>query len=462
MNITVIGSGHVGLVTGCCLAELGNRVVCVDIDREKIDSLRKGRVPFYEPGLEALLNTHLQEGRISLTASIAEGVKDAEVIFITVGTPPTPEGGADLSAIEAVSIEVARNLRDYKLIVEKSTVPVRTGEWMEKIVRENVEEGVDFDVASNPEFLREGSAVHDFMHPDRVVIGVNSERAASLLVQLYSPLNAPLLITDIASAELIKHASNAFLAMKISFINAIADICERAGADITKVAKGVGLDKRIGESFLEAGVGYGGSCFPKDVAAFIHIAEALGYDFQLLKEVRRINDQQRENILGKLFSLVGDLEGRTIGVLGLSYKPNTDDTRESPALKIVDRLLEEGARVKAYDPVVKGVDPRVEICSDPYEAAEGADALLLLTAWDEFKYLELRRIRFLMRRPLILDGRNVLEPHRLEAMGFTYRGMGRGRGLGRPSKPNFPGRKVGRHHRYFRRQVELELYQKNR
>ncbi len=427
MNITVIGAGHVGLVTGCCLAELDNNVVFVDNDRQKIDPLKRGRVPFYEPGLEALLNTHLQEGRISFTESIAEGIKDTEIIFIIVGTPPTPEGKADLSAIEKVSLEVAENLKDYKLVVEKSTVPVRTGEWIEKIIRENVEEGVDFDVASNPEFLREGSAVYDFMHPDRVVIGVNSERAASLLVKLYSPLNAALLITDIASAELIKHSSNAFLAMKISFINAIANVCERAGADVTKVAKGVGLDKRIGEAFLEAGVGYGGSCFPKDVSAFIYIAEALGYDFRLLKEVKRINAEQQENMVKKLSNLLGDLRGKTVGVLGLSYKPNTDDTRESPALKVIDKLLEKGARVKAYDPVVKDPEVEIEICDNPYGVTKDAEALLILTEWDEFKYLELRKIRFLMRRPIILDGRNILDPNRLKAMGFIYEGMGRRR-----------------------------------
>lgn len=429
MNIAIIGSGHVGLVTGACFAELGNQVVCVDNNQEKIRRLKKGQMPIYEPNLEGLVLTNMEEGRLTFTSSIAQGIEEAQIVFITVGTPSTPQGGPDLSAIEKVSREVAKNLKSYKLIVEKSTVPVQTGEWVERTIRIHAPEGAKFDVASNPEFLREGSAVHDFLYPDRVVIGVNSERAASLLVKLYQPLNAPLLITDINSAELIKHASNAFLAMKISFINAVANICERTGADITRVAKGVGLDKRIGEAFLKAGLGYGGSCFPKDVAAFIHIAGKVGYDFRLLKEVERINEEQREQVIRKMEEELGKLSDKVVGVLGLSFKPNTDDVRESPSLKIIPQLMGKGAEVKAYDPQamdrVKSLLPQVQLCPDPYQVARGSDALLIATQWQEFQYLDLLRLKKLMRNPLILDGRNIFDPVRMKKLGFIYRGVGR-------------------------------------
>lgn len=429
MRICVIGTGYVGLVTGVCLADLGNRVICVDNDVKKIEKLKNNIMPIYEPGLEELVIKNKKEGRLSFTTSIAEGVKNSDIIFISVATPPKPNGEADLSAVAIVSREIAINMDSYKIIVDKSTVPVETGEKVAETIKRYNKHNVDFDIVSNPEFLREGSAVYDTMHPDRIVIGTNSTRAAKTLQELYSPLNAPMIITDIKSAEIIKHASNSFLAMKISYINALANICERAGADITKVAEGMGMDKRIGKEFLNAGIGYGGACFPKDVSAFIRIAEKLHYDFKLLKAVEEINTQQRLNFIKKIEDALWVVNDKTIGVLGLSFKPNTDDIRNAPSIDIITALQKEGAKIKAYDPKAmenaKAVLKGVIYCKDPYEVATGSDALVILTEWDEFRHMDLNKIKGLLTHPIIIDGRNIFDPIEMEANGFEYKSIGR-------------------------------------
>ena len=418
MNISIIGSGYVGLVTGSCLAELGNKVTCADSNNKKIAGLKKGIIPIYEPGLEELVANNVKRKRLSFTSSIKEAVRGTEVIFIAVGTPPLDNGEADLTGIENVARNIAVNLpagrqgmTGYRLIVEKSTVPVETGEWVKRTISTYIKRKVKFDVASNPEFLREGSAINDFMHPDRIVIGVESKKARDILVNLYKPLNAPLVVTNIKSAELIKHASNAFLATKISFINAISRICDRVGADVEEVAKGMGLDKRIGRYFLNAGLGYGGSCFPKDLDAFITICEKLGYNFELLKSVKEINEGQKSFILKKLKDSLWIIKDKTISVLGLSFKPDTDDIRNAPSLDIIKALQEEGARVKVYDPQAmkkaKEVLEKVKFCKDPYEACKGSDCLLIVTEWNEFKELDFVKAKRLLKRPLIIDGRNI-------------------------------------------------------
>lgn len=432
MNITIIGSGYVGLVTGACFAHLGNQVVCVDNQASKIEKLKAGIMPIYEPGLDVMVKTNVVEGRLSFTTDIEEATRASDVIFICVGTPPREDGSADLSAFEHVAEAMAPAMKDgaYKLIIEKSTVPVRTGEWLAGLFRSHLPEGAHFDIASNPEFLREGSAIKDFLNTDRVVIGVNSDRAAGVLVKLYAPLNAPILMTDLNSAELIKHASNAFLAMKISFINAVAQVCEMTGADISKVAKGVGLDKRIGEEFLKAGVGYGGACFPKDVAAFISIAEQHGYDFELLRAVENINHKQRHHLADKVFKALGhDLSGKTIGVLGLAFKPNTDDMRGAPSADVIPMFQELDATVKVYDPVAHETAAQVlnnvTYCQNPYEVAEGADCLVILTEWAEFNSLNLPYMKTLLKRPLIVDGRNLFDPTKMATLGYEYYSIGR-------------------------------------
>ena len=430
MDIAIIGSGYVGLVTGAAFAHLGHHVVCVDNQLAKIEKLRQGIMPIYEPGLDVMVKTNVAEGRLRFTTDIAEATACSEVIFICVGTPPKPNGEADLSAFEHVAREMAPAMNGFKLIVEKSTVPVRTGEWLAGLFRSHLPASAEFDIASNPEFLREGSAIKDFLESDRVVLGVNSDRAATLLIKLYTPLNAPILVTDLNSAELIKHASNAFLAMKISFINAVAQVCERTGADINKVAKGVGLDKRIGEQFLKAGVGYGGACFPKDVQAFIAIAGQHGYDFELLRAVENINHRQRHHLADKVFKAMGDdLSGKTIGILGLAFKPNTDDMRGAPSADIIPLFTEVGARVKVYDPVAhetaREVLSGVEYMENTYVVAEGADCVVLLTEWAEFNSLNLPYMKTLMKRPLIVDGRNVFEPGKMRSLGFEYYSIGR-------------------------------------
>lgn len=429
MKICVIGTGYVGLVTGACLADLGNRVVCVDKNEEKIRGLQKGIIPIYEPGLQEFVNKNQKNGRLKFTANTAEGVKTSDVIFIAVGTPSKDNGEADLSGVEAVAKDIAKSMNGYKIVVEKSTVPVRTGEWVKRTLKLYNSNSADFDVVSVPEFLREGSAVHDFMHQDRIVVGVESERAKEIMIKLFKPLDVPLLITDIKSAELIKHASNSFLALKISYINAIANVCELVGADVVKVAEGMGYDKRIGREFLDAGVGYGGSCFPKDVAAFIKIVEDVGYDFKLLKNVEEINKLQRVEIAKKLKEALWILNDKTIGILGLSFKPNTDDMRDAPSIDIISSLQKEGAKIKAYDPVAmenaKKVLRDVQYCRDPYEVSSGSDALLIITEWEEFTQLDLAKIKGLLNIPIVIDGRNIYEPGKMKELGFLYRGVGR-------------------------------------
>ena len=428
-NICIIGSGHVGLVTGACLAELGNKVICMDDDKSKIDSLQKGEIPFYEPELDQVVNRNVDKGRLFFTTSAEEGVQKAEVIFICVGTPQGPDGSADLSYVEAAAKRIAETMDGYKAIVDKSTVPVKTGSWVKRTVELNNRRKQDFDVISNPEFLREGKAVYDCMHPDRIVIGVENERAANLMKELYEPLKASVIVTNIETAELIKHASNAFLALKISYINAIANICEAVGADVTKVAEAMGLDKRIGRAFLDAGIGYGGYCLPKDVIAFIKIAEEAGYDFELLRAVDKINEHQSFQAVKKAKSLLWNLNGKTIGLLGLAFKPDTDDIREAPAIEIIKQLQQEGVKVKAYDPKamenIRAIFPGLEFCQDAYQVADGSDALIIVTEWNEFKELDLERIKKLLKQPVVIDGRNIFEPARMSELGFMYQGVGR-------------------------------------
>ncbi len=429
-KIAVIGTGYVGLVTGSCLAELGNKVICIDNDKAKIDVLASGKIPIYEPGLAALVKKNIKSKRLCFSSSVKDGVKFANIIFIAVGTPPREKGEADLSAVENVSAEIARHMKTYKLIVEKSTVPVETGRWVESTLNTFQKHRVKFDIASNPEFLREGSAIKDFMHPDRIVIGVNSKKAEDLLKKLYAPLKVPIVVTDIKSAEIIKHASNSFLSMKISFINAISRICDLCGADITKVAEGMGLDRRIGRAFLDAGIGYGGSCFPKDLAAFIHIAEMLGYNPEILKIVAKVNHEQKVIFAERIKAALWNLNNKTIGILGIAFKPNTDDIRQAPSLDIIKMLQKEGARIKAYDPKAQekaknAINHNIEFCKDPYKTAEKSDCLVIITEWDEFKKLDFKKIKRLLNQPLIIDGRNMFEPDKMEKLGFRYISIGR-------------------------------------
>ncbi|RMH60027.1 MAG: UDP-glucose/GDP-mannose dehydrogenase family protein [Candidatus Hydrogenedentota bacterium] len=434
-NVTVIGTGYVGLVTGTCLAECGHNVLCVDNDESKVRLLRGGGNPIYEPGLDDLLKRNTEAGRLAFSGEIREGVEHGEIIFIAVHTPPRRDGSADLSFVEAVSREVATVLSSlegepYRLVVEKSTVPVRTGEQVLRTIRLHAREGVTCDVASNPEFLREGTAVEDFLHPDRIVIGVQSERAERLLRELYAPIEAPVIVTDIPSAEIIKHASNAFLAMKISFINSVANVAERTGADISCIARGVGMDKRIGASFLNAGIGYGGSCFPKDVQAFERIAKEEGVDFGLLREVERVNANQRRLFVQKVKEALWVVKGKTLGVWGLSFKPNTDDMRSAPSIDILRWLDEEGAILKAYDPAaVEKARPLlpegVSYADSAEEAARGADALLVLTEWDEFRRFTLQDLKRLLAQPVVVDGRNLFDPREMRKERFVYYSIGR-------------------------------------
>ena len=441
MKITVIGAGHVGLVTGACFAELGNEVLCVDHDKKKIRTIENVGIPFYEPGLDKLVHTNSVEGRLLFSSDTKAAISASKVIFICVGTPSLRTGEVDLSSIKKTASQIAQSFlptltnkkqagNNYKLIVEKSTVPVETGEWLLNTLQQKAPKGAEFDVASNPEFLREGSAIHDFMHPDRVIIGVSSDRAVSHLVQLYSSLNAPILVTDIKSAELIKHASNSFLAMKISFINAVANICEKTGADILKVAKGMGLDVRIGEDFLKAGIGYGGSCFPKDVSAFIDIAKKLGCDFKLLEEVRNINEKRRIHFVKRVEKVLGGFKNKTIAILGLSFKPDTDDIREAPSIYIIKELLKKKIKsIRAFDPQamdnMKRMYPDITYCDSLYKAVKGADALLILTEWKDFRHLDLLKIKSSLKKPIIADGRNLYDPGKMKRMGFTYIPVGR-------------------------------------
>ncbi|MDD4894306.1 MAG: UDP-glucose/GDP-mannose dehydrogenase family protein [Candidatus Omnitrophica bacterium] len=431
MKISIIGTGYVGLVTGACFAELGNTVICADNNSKKISSLKKCIIPIYEPGLEELVKINVKKKRLIFTTSVREAVVNSEVIFIAVGTPSLDNGEADLTGVENVARNIALNLNGYRLIVEKSTVPVETGKWVKHTIATYVKRNIKFDIASNPEFLREGQAINDFMHPDRIVIGVESKKARDILVSLYEPLNAPMVVTDIKSAELIKHASNSFLATKISFINAISHICEKVGADVVEVAQGMGLDKRIGPGFLNAGIGYGGSCFPKDVDAFISIAEKLGCNLDLLDAVKAVNEQQKSLFISKIKDLLWIIKDKTIGVLGLSFKPNTDDIRNAPSIDIIKSLQAEGAKIKIYDPSsmekAEELLDKVKFCKDPYETCKGSDCLLVVTEWDEFKELDFSKVKKMLKRPFVIDGRNIYEPERMKKLGFTYIGIGRGR-----------------------------------
>jgi len=429
MKLCIIGTGYVGLVSGTCFAEIGHNVICVDNDEKKIQILKTGKIPIYEPGLLEMVRKNVSDGRLRFTTSIIEGVRKSLFIFIAVGTPPKENGEPDLSSIENVASDIGEAMEDYKIVIEKSTVPVQTGKWIRTIIERFNKRGIPFDVASNPEFLREGSAINDFLRPDRIVLGVESERAKEKLIELYKPIDAPKIITDLASAELIKHASNSFLSMKISFINALSIICERSDGDIIKVAEGIGLDKRIGRDFLNAGVGFGGFCFPKDLKAFIGIAQKLGYDFKLLKEVERINEEQMFRVVKKLEDLLWNLKDKQIGILGLSFKPNTDDMRFAPSITIINELKRQGALIKAYDPVAmeraKELMPGIDYCPDAYGVAKNSDSVILVTEWDEFKHLDLKRLKESMRQPVFLDGRNVFEPQEMKKLGFNYTGIGR-------------------------------------
>ncbi|MBC7241912.1 MAG: UDP-glucose/GDP-mannose dehydrogenase family protein [Anaerolineae bacterium] len=439
--ISVIGVGYVGLVTGTCFADMGNDVTCIDINEEKIAKLQAGQIPIYEPGLEEMVRRNIEAGRLHFTTSYAEGLKNAEFVFIAVGTPSGVDGEADLKYVRAAAESIAEVMDHPMIIINKSTVPVGTGDWVADIIRKARKNDVEFWVVSNPEFLREGSAVNDFLHPDRVVLGSLHPEAANQVAQLYLPLRAPIMITDLRTAEMIKYASNAYLANRISFINEIANICEALGADVKEVAAGMGYDKRIGRDFLDAGVGYGGSCFPKDVKALAHMAAIHGCHPQLLRAVMEINQDQRRLLVRKVRDLLGGLHDKVIGVLGLSFKPNTDDIREAPAIEIIRLMQSEGAIVRAYDPVAmenarKELGDGVTFCKNPYELAEGCDALVLVTEWNEFRHLDLARIARSMRRPVFVDGRNMYEPAEMQRLGFIYRGVGRGYG---PNAVNNPG-----------------------
>jgi len=428
MNLAIVGSGYVGLVTGACFAEVGHTVICVDNDLKKVHSLQDGQIPIYEPGLEDLVKKNVAAGRLSFTTSIGDAVAASKVVFIAVPTPPQPDGSVDLSFVEGVAREVAAHIKEYRIIVDKSTVPVKTGEKVAQTIS-RYNPGADIDVVSNPEFLREGSAVEDLMKPDRIVVGVSSDRAIGPMKEIYEPFKAPIMVTDLNSAELIKHAANSFLALKISYINAVAAICEASGANVERVADGMGADKRIGRAFLNAGIGYGGSCFPKDISAFIRISRELGYEFHLLEEVERINADQAQRFLKKVREALWVLRHKKIGVLGLAFKGNTDDVRSSVAISVVKQLIAEGAEVKAYDPKAmekaQSLVPEAKMVEKAEDVAEGSDAILLLTEWTDFKSLPWQAMKKKMLSPLLFDGRNLLNPEELRALGFTYTSIGR-------------------------------------
>ncbi len=432
MHISVIGTGYVGLVTGACFAEFGVHVTCMDTDEKRIARLEKGDVPFYEPGITELVAKGLKDHRLTFTTDIAKAVDKALVIFIAVGTPPKADGSADLSFVEEVGRGIARHMTGYKVIVTKSTVPVGTGDKIRDVIKRTQPEPIRFDIVSNPEFLREGSAIEDFMRPNRVVIGADSEQAIAIMKDLYRPLyliETPIVVTDVPTAELIKYASNAFLATKISFINEIATLCEAVGADVQQVAKGMGLDHRIGGKFLHAGPGFGGSCFPKDLAALIQTGERQGHPLHIATAAARVNEEQRSRMVAKIRAAVGGLSGKTLGLLGLSFKPNTNDLREAPSLAIGRALLAEGAAIRVYDPAALEeacrLLPALEPCRDAYDAATGCDALILMTEWNQFRNLDFERLRAAMRQPVLLDLRNVYQPDRVAAAGFTHISVGR-------------------------------------
>ena len=431
MDLAIIGSGYVGLVTGACFADVGHNVTCVDNDQRKIESLRQGKVPIYEPGLEEIVHRNVSAQRLRFSESIKDAVDNAQVVFIAVPTPQDASGSVDLSFIEKVAREIAGVLTDYRVIVDKSTVPVKTGEKVAESIKRYNKHGAEFDVVSNPEFLREGCAVADLMKPDRIVIGASSERAIDLMKKVYEPFMAPILVTDVNSAELIKHAANSFLALKISYINAVSAICEASGADVEKVADGIGMDRRIGRNFLNAGIGYGGSCFPKDIAAFITISEQLGVPFDLLKEVQRINGSQKDRFLKSLRDTLWVLRDKKIAVWGLTFKPDTDDIRSSVAIDLVADMLREGAQVTVYDP--KGMEKAREVkaiaqakfADSALAAVEGAETLIVATEWAEFANVDLAQVKERMATPIVYDGRNLLDPKMMSKLGFQYHSIGR-------------------------------------
>jgi UDPglucose 6-dehydrogenase len=431
MDISIIGSGYVGLVTGACFADVGHNVICVDNDSEKVKQLKAGEVPIYEPGLEEIIHRNVSARRLHFTGNIQDAVERSQVIFIAVPTPPLPDGDVDLSFVEKVAREIASVLTDYRVIVDKSTVPVKTGEKVAESIKRYNRHGAKFDVVSNPEFLREGCAVADLMHPDRIVIGAQSEHAIDLMKKVYEPFMAPMLVTDVSSAELIKHCANSFLALKISYINAVSRICEASGADVGKVADGIGMDHRIGRDFLHAGIGYGGSCFPKDIAAFIAISEQLGTPFTLLREVQRINEGQKARFLKTIRETLWVLREKRIAVWGLTFKPDTDDVRSSVAIEVVEQLLREGAHVVAYDPkgmhksrAIKAIAD-AEFASSALEAVTDAEALIIATDWKEFTNVDLAVLKEKMRTPIVFDGRNLFDPETMRQFGFHYYSIGR-------------------------------------
>ena len=431
MDISIIGSGYVGLVTGACFADVGHHVICVDNDSEKVKQLKAGEVPIYEPGLEEIIHRNVSARRLHFTGNIQEAVERSQIIFIAVPTPPLPDGDVDLSFVEKVAREIAGVLTDYRVIVDKSTVPVKTGEKVAESIKRYNRHGAKFDVVSNPEFLREGCAVADLMHPDRIVIGAQSEQAIDLMKKVYEPFMAPILVTDISSAELIKHCANSFLALKISYINAVSGICEASGADVEKVADGIGMDHRIGRDFLNAGIGYGGSCFPKDIAAFIAIGDQLGTPFNLLREVQRINEDQKARFLKTIRETLWVLREKRIAVWGLTFKPDTDDVRSSVAIELVEQLLREGAHVVAYDPkgmhkarAIKAIAD-AQFASSALEAVTDAEALIIATDWNEFANVDLTVLKEKMQTPIVFDGRNLLDPETMRQFGFHYYSIGR-------------------------------------
>jgi len=435
-HIAVVGVGYVGLVSAAGFADLGNRVIALDINEERINGLKKGIMPIYEPGLEEMVERNVASERLSFTTSYTEAIKGADFVFIAVGTPSGVDGEADLKYVKSAAESVAQAMDAPLIIVNKSTVPVGTGDWVAEIIRNSQPKPIPFSVVSCPEFLREGSAILDFMNPARTVLGSQDYEAADKVAQLHLPLRAPIMITNLRTAEMVKYASNAFLATRISFINEIANICEALGADVKEVSTGMGYDARIGPYFLDAGLGYGGSCFPKDVKALAHMADEKGRHPQILQAVMDINDDRRRLLVEKIREGVGDFEGKVIGILGLTFKPNTDDLREAPALDIAKRLLEGGAKVSAYDPVgmpgAAKLMPEIDMVEDPYALAEASDALVICTEWNEFKQLDLQRIKDLLRNPIVIDGRNIYEPHEMAQLGFTYLAVGRGYHGGKP------------------------------
>jgi UDPglucose 6-dehydrogenase len=432
MHIAVIGTGYVGLVTGACFAEFGVEVTCVDVDKNKIDRLNMGEIPIYEPGLDQIVEKNSKAGRLHFTTDIKTAVEHALVIFLAVGTPPKDDGSPDMSYYQQAARDIAHSINGYKVLVTKSTVPVGTGKWLRNFVQENQVTKTNFGVASNPEFLREGAAIEDFMHPDRVVIGSNEEDAIAIMKDLYRPLyliETPIVITSLEAAELIKYAANAFLATKISFINEIANLCDKIGCDVHDVARGMGMDKRIGNKFLHPGPGFGGSCFPKDTRALSTVAKQFGSESRIVDTVIKVNDLQREAMIPKIESLVGDFKGKLISVLGLSFKPETDDMRESPAIEIIRGMQERGGTVKAFDPVAmeeaKHYLPDIEYATDEYDAIEGADILVFMTEWNQFRALDMEKVKQLLKSPKIADLRNIYEPKDMRALGFEYVGVGR-------------------------------------